>query len=232
VVCPRVQRKDAMSEVAEAGSNVASTWIDAPIASNRGDSHAFAFGTKRYSYQDVAALMNRAANMLRAAGVEPGARLLLLLPGSPAMVASLLGAIKAGVVPIVGLPSGDAEQVQQCVQATSPAAAVVHQDWLAASGDALAGVPDQSLIVVGNEVQRGKSFVEDIRSQSSWFPPQQVSGSTPALGIWSGSSLREFTHAQLAQLVQSDTPEGEAAGVAPLIAMLRAFAKGEQAILP
>jgi len=51
--------------VAELTPNVAATLIDALIASNRGDRHAFAFARKTYSYQDVAALMNRTGNMVR-----------------------------------------------------------------------------------------------------------------------------------------------------------------------
>jgi len=94
------------ANVADATPNVTATLIDALIASNRGDRHAFEFARKTYSYQDVAALMNRSGNMVRKLGVTAEDRVLLLVPESPAFVASLLGVMKAGAVPIVGAPIG------------------------------------------------------------------------------------------------------------------------------
>lgn len=224
-----------MNEAAEATSNVASTWIDALIASSRGDHHAFAYGEKRYSYQDVAALMNRTANMLRGLGLQPGARVLLLIPGSPALVASLLGSIKSGAVPIVGVSLADPEAVQRCVDATSPSVAVVHQSCLLASASALAGLAArEAVIVVGNDTQGHKSFVDEIRTQSSWSPPEPVGKDAPALGLWAGSSLQVMSHAELLGLVAG--PEAgqhpHTEGIRPLTEMLRAFAKGETAKLP
>jgi acyl-coenzyme A synthetase/AMP-(fatty) acid ligase len=224
-----------MNEAAEATLNVASAWIDALIASNRGDHHAFAYGEKRYSYQDVAALMNRTANMLRELGMQPGARVLLLIPGSPALVASLLGSIKSGAVPIVGVPLDDSEAVQRCVDATSPAAAVVHQGCLLASASALAGLAArEAVIVVGNDTRGHKSFVDEIRTKSSWSAPEPVGKDAPALGIWAGSSMQVMSHAELRAMVagrdagQHQHPEG----IRPLTEMLRAFSKGEAATLP
>ena len=200
-----------MNETAEVTTNVASAWIDALIATNQGDHHAFAYGEKRYSYQDVAALMNRTANMLRALGLQPGARVLLLIPGSPALVASLLGSMKSGAVPIVGVPLDDPESVKRCVDATSPSAAVVHQDCLSASASALAGLPaKEAVIVVGKDTQGRKSFIDEIRSQSSWSSPEPVGKDAPAIAIWAGSSLHAMSHASSwpwsQAMTQANTP--------------------------
>ena len=109
-----------MAEVADHVPNVASTLIDTLIASNRGDRHAFSYNDKRYSYQDVAALMNRTGNLLHGLGLEAGSRVLLLLPASPARVAGMLGAIKAGMVPVLGAP---AQALEHCIAIVKPAAA-------------------------------------------------------------------------------------------------------------
>lgn len=212
-------------------SNVASTLIDALIASNRGDRHAFAFGAKRYSYQDVAALMNRAGNMLKAIEIPSGAKVLLLLPGSPALVASLLGAMKAGAVPIVGAPVDDTAALERCVIAAQPAAAIVHQSVLGSAEAALSSLPADSIIVVGNDVQGHKSFVEAIRGQSSWLSATPLDSNAPALAIWSGTSLRIVSHGELAALVegQGNGLDGESARV---LAMLRSFSNGDEAELP
>jgi acyl-coenzyme A synthetase/AMP-(fatty) acid ligase len=212
--------------------NVAGTLIDTLIASNRGDRNAFAFGEKRYSYQDVAALMNRAANMLRGMGVRPGERVLVLLPGSPALVASLLGAVKSGAVPVLGAPADDGGALQRCAAASTPAAAVVHQSCLASAADALAALAADTVIVVGNDVQGHKSFVDSIRGQSSWFAAEPIDGDAPAIAVWSGSSLRTISHAQLAAMLDGEGATDAEAGIASTVAMLRAFSHGEVATLP
>jgi acyl-coenzyme A synthetase/AMP-(fatty) acid ligase len=224
-----------MNETAASTANVASAWIDALIASNRGDRHAFAYAEKRYSYQDVAALMNRAANMLRGIGLQPGARVLLLIPGSPALVASLLGSMKSGVVPIVGVPLDDPESARRCVAAASPAAAVVHQDCLSASAGALAGLATkEAVIVVGKDTGGHKSFIDEIRGQSSWSSPEPVGSDAPAIGIWAGSTLHVLSHAELSALIAGPGAgqDPRADSIRPLMEMLRTFSRGETAALP
>ena len=129
-----------MAEVADHVPNVASTLIDTLIASNRGDRHAFSYNDKRYSYQDVAALMNRTGNLLHGLGVEAGSRVLLLLPASPARVAGMLGAIKAGMVPVLGAP---AQALEHCIAIVKPAAAIVHEKYLQEAEAALAALPSR-----------------------------------------------------------------------------------------
>ena len=223
-----------MTSVAEATTNVASTLIDALIASNRGDRHAFAFGQKRYSYQDVAALMNRTGNMLKTKNVSAGKSVLILLPGSPAFVASVLGAIKAGAVPVVGGTRMDANALQVCLDATKPSAVIVHQDLLAAMAGSLSGVPVESVIVVGNDAQGHTSFLEAIRSQSSWLSAETVGGDARAIGWWTSQTLRTLSHAQLAAVVEADLPASDAKDevIAASTAMLRAFSRGAEATLP
>lgn len=224
-----------MTEVAGTPPNVASAWIDGLIASNRGNQLAFVYAQKRYSYTDVAALMNRAGNLFQSMRLAPGAPVLVLLPGSPAMVATLLGAMKAGAMPIVGAPREDAEALRRCVTACSPAAAVVHENDLPAAGPALAGIPQERVVVVGTTVPAGyRSFVDAIRSLSSWLAAGATAEDAPALSRWDGTSLRTASHAQLAAEIESAT-RGEpllSGDAQAMGAMLRAFAAGDEATLP
>ena len=222
-----------MTQVAEATINVASTLIDALIASNRGDHHAFAYGEKRYSYQDVAALMNRTGNMIRAMGVRPGAKVLLMVPNSPALIASLLGAIKAGAVPILGVPPSDADALKLCIGVTTPSAVVIHQTYLASAESALSALPAESVVVVGNDVQGRKSFIDAIRAESSWCSAERVGGDSPAIGLWSGSTLRLIGHAELAEIVAGagGVDEDSESDGARLVTMLRSLSKGEETVL-
>jgi len=220
--------------VAELTPNVAATLIDALIASNRGDRHAFAFARKTYSYQDVAALMNRTGNMVRSLGVDKGAHVLLLLPESPAFVASLLGVIKAGAVPVVGVRVHDAEALEHCFATVAPVAAIVHQTQLERAEKALAALPAEAVVVVGSEAHGHKSFVDEVRAQPSWLLAEPVSENAPALCIWTGSALATMSHGEVATFINGTGQLGDAASSQEMVklgAMLRAFAKGEEATL-
>jgi len=213
-----------ISPVDDATTNVASSLIDALIASSRGDRHAFAYGEKRYSYQDVAALMNRAGNMLKAMNVQAGAHVLILVPSSPAFVATLLGAMKFGAVPVVVNGEVGATGLMECVAAVKPAVVVIHQNFLASLSGALAGLPAKSIIVVGADDGSHTSFVEAIRSQASWLSAEPVDGNAVALGWWTAPTERTLSHAQLATMLEGD---GGDEAIEPTLTILRDFAKGE-----
>ena len=224
-----------MNQPADIGANVASVLIDTLIASNQGDHQAFSYNDKRYSYQDVAALMNRAGSMVKALGVETGAAVLLLLPASPAWIASLLGSIKAGAVPLLGAPI-DSGALEQCVATARPAAAVVHEARLSGAERALAAIPRDAVVVVGSDARGYKSFVDELRVQPSWFAAQPISGNAPALAIWTGSGVRQLSHDDVASFVHGNgQPLGDGDGTSAEIstagAMLRAFSRGESAKL-
>jgi len=216
--------------------NVASRLIDTLIAGNRGDHEAFSYNGKRYSYQDVAALMNRAGNLVLSLGVRPGERVLLLLPASPAFVASVLGVMKAGAVPIIDVP-GDAAEFARCIEAAKPSAAIVHENRLPAAEEMLDTLLKDRTVVVGADVHRHRSFVDELRSQSSWLPPHGVEAEAPALAAWTPAGLDSMSHAELGLRVDRgrDAGAGEASNAGSekvsLLATLRAFSAGEEAAL-
>jgi len=80
--------------------NLTSYFVDRHIAEGRGSRTAIVYEGARYSYAEVAALVNQAGNALRRAGVERGDRVLIVLPDSPEFVAAYFGAIKIGAVPV------------------------------------------------------------------------------------------------------------------------------------
>jgi acyl-coenzyme A synthetase/AMP-(fatty) acid ligase len=220
-----------MSAVPDATPNIAAALIDTLIAANRGDSRAFEYAGRTYSYQDVAALMNRTANMLRALGIATGARVLLLLPESPAFVASLLGAMKAGAVPVL-CPEDDADDLARCIDASAPAAAIVHESRLAASEPALARISRDAIVVVGSDTHGYKGFVDSVRMQPSWLASERIAPDAPALGVWNGSSVEIMSHAGVGRFVNEAAFAGETvAEAARVAAMLRAFATGQTVAL-
>src|SRR5580693_4186527 len=80
--------------------NMASYFVDRHVAEGRGGRTAVVCEGRRYSYAEIAAMINQAGNTLRRAGVEPGDRVLIVLPDSPEFVAAYFGAIKIGAVAV------------------------------------------------------------------------------------------------------------------------------------
>jgi benzoate-CoA ligase len=80
--------------------NLAQYFVDRHVAEGRGSQIAIVYEGRRYSYSEIAALVNQAANGLRRAGVQPGDRVLIVLPDSPEFVAAYFGAMKIGAVAV------------------------------------------------------------------------------------------------------------------------------------
>lgn len=80
--------------------NLASYFVDRHVAEGRGHRMAVIHEGRRYTYAEIAALVNQAGNALRRAGVEPGDRVLIVLPDSPEFVAAYFGAMKIGAVAV------------------------------------------------------------------------------------------------------------------------------------
>jgi len=99
---------------------------------------ALVCGEQELSYAGLAADVGRAANALRALGVQPGERVLLLLRDSPAFASAWLGALHAGAVAI-GLNSKLAEDDYRHIAADSGARLLVADEGLLPVLGTLAG---------------------------------------------------------------------------------------------
>lgn len=169
--------------------------------------------------------------MLLGLGVRPGARVLLLIPESPAFVASLLGAIKAGAVPIVGARA-EGDDIDRCIGATTPAAAIVHESRLPVAEAALARIGPDAIVVVGPDAHGYTAFVDAVRVQPSWLASESIAPEAPALGIWNGRLLELMSHADVGRFVGDAAFAGDGvAEAARVAAMLRAFASGDAVTL-
>src|SRR5260370_23385921 len=79
--------------------NIAEHFVDAPAALHP-EPPAIVGEPREVSYGELAALANRAGNALRAQGVSPGERVLIVLPDSAEFVAAFFGAAKIGAVAV------------------------------------------------------------------------------------------------------------------------------------
>jgi benzoate-CoA ligase family protein len=80
--------------------NIARRLLDANLLAGRGNKLALSCEGHRMTYAEVNRAVNCTGNTLQALGVEMENRVVLILPDSPAFVASFLGAIKIGAVPV------------------------------------------------------------------------------------------------------------------------------------
>lgn len=70
------------------------------LEQGRGNRIAIYYGDERITYQELHELTNRVGNALAGLGLEPEQRVILLLPDGPEFVATFLGAMKIGAVPV------------------------------------------------------------------------------------------------------------------------------------
>jgi benzoate-CoA ligase len=80
--------------------NAAEYFVDRNVAEGRGDQAAILYEDQIFSYDQLLANVNRAANALVKLGVGLEDRVMLLLRDTPEMIFCFYGAIKAGAVPI------------------------------------------------------------------------------------------------------------------------------------
>jgi benzoate-CoA ligase family protein len=87
----------------------------------------------RYTYADVAAAVNRAANVLRAWGCQPGDRVLIILPDSVEFIAAFFGAAKTGAIAVPVNSMARASDYSYYLQDSGARFAIVHHSVVAQS---------------------------------------------------------------------------------------------------
>jgi benzoate-CoA ligase len=80
--------------------NIASHLSDRPVSQGRKDKIAIYFEDKILTYQEINELANKTGNAIKSLGVRMEERIMLLLPDCPVFIASFLGAVKIGAVPV------------------------------------------------------------------------------------------------------------------------------------
>ena len=163
--------------------------IDRCISDNKGDQLAIRYRDKRYSYNDLAALMNRAGNMLKRFNIGVGDQILIAVSMSPSLVASVLGAMKVGATSLV-VPGSISQQTMAKVSANGKAKLlIVDTGRLSAFGDI--GVKH---LVVGEVGEGQQSFLQEMRASASSLSRAPETAGTPALGIVDVDEIVWFSH--------------------------------------
>jgi acyl-coenzyme A synthetase/AMP-(fatty) acid ligase len=188
--------------------NVASRFIDAHVQANLGQRRALEWADKHYSYYDLAALANRAGNLLKSRGAGVGTRVLILMPESPGYVGSLIGAMKIGAVAVLSAADAGAKL------------AIVHSGLL---GKLKSPLAKEDVLLAGEGRDGYPSFAELMRAQASSLAAAELPPEAPVLAL----ENRQVSQREL----DAALGDAKAAGLGRVGEVLRALAKAGTARL-
>ncbi|MGB5131218.1 MAG: AMP-binding protein, partial [Steroidobacteraceae bacterium] len=104
--------------------NCATALLDDAITEGHGDRPAILTDAGCISYRELLARANRIANVLQAAGIVPGNRVLLRGYNSPELYACWLAVIKAGAIAVTTMPMLRAPELTAIINKARPAIAL------------------------------------------------------------------------------------------------------------
>ena len=127
-----------------------------------GDAVALVDGRRRATYRELNALADRIATLLRTAGVERHARVILALDNCLELAAAYFGVLKAGAVAVPLPGGGKSDRLARAILDCSPSAAIVDGPTAAAAiaTHALESVP---VVFVHGRPPAGTAFGEGVR---------------------------------------------------------------------
>lgn len=146
---------------------------------------AILYDGRTLTYTDVAAQANRAGNGLRALGVAPGDRVLLLLPDSPEFVAAWFGAIKIGAVAVPTNTALHTKDYAHFLQDAEPRVVIFHSSLYAQLQPLLGG---RLAIVTGDPVGGCISWNEWHGEYPAVLDPFSSTETDPAFWLWTSGS--------------------------------------------
>jgi len=111
--------------------NCATVLLDDAVAEGNGDRPAILTDGGSISYRELLGRANRIANVLQAAGVEPGNRVLLRGYNGPELYAAWLAVMKAGAIAVTTMPMLRAPELSAICGKAKPAFALLDHRLLA-----------------------------------------------------------------------------------------------------
>jgi benzoate-CoA ligase len=147
--------------------NAAHDLIERNLAVGRGAKIAYIDDAGRYSYDALAARVNRSANALSDLGLAQEARVMLCLLDTIDYPAAFLGAIKAGLVPIATNTMMTAKDYEFILADSQARALVVAEPLLATFAPFLDRLPALRHVVVAGAAAHGHRRLADILAPAS-----------------------------------------------------------------
>ena len=169
--------------------NAAHDLIERNLRAGRGAKVAYIDDHGRYTYGNLAELVDRCANALMNLGMQPEQRVLLCLQDTIDFPTAFLGAIKAGIVPVAVNTLLKSADYQYLLQDSRARALIVSTPLLPLFAPHINGMPHLKHVIVsrgdGGEFH---SFETLLARSSASFEPAATSCDDPCFWLYSSGS--------------------------------------------
>jgi benzoate-CoA ligase len=177
------------SDVLPADFNVATWFVDRPVAEGKSAAAAFHYEDRVLTYGDVQELANRTGNALRDLGVEMEHRVLMICLDTPEFLGAFWGAIKIGAVPVPVNTLLRAADFRYVLEDSRARVAVVSAPLLAEAAPALQGSPNlRHVLVAGGAAGSHLSFEDRVGRASRTLEAEPTSRDDVAFWLYSSGS--------------------------------------------
>src|SRR5579884_76790 len=169
--------------------NMATVLVDRHLEEGRGERVAVYYQDQQLTYRQLAALVNQTGNALRALGVGLEDRVVLLLPDAPEFLATFLGAMKIGAVPVPINTLAPAQDLAYYLNDSRAKAVVLSPDCLErveAIRPTLRYL--RHVVLVGEPQPNTHSFAELVASQSTVLDAAPTSKDDAAYWLYSSGT--------------------------------------------
>lgn len=169
--------------------NLADWLLDQRLREGAGGRVALRLDEREVTYEEVAALSRRFANVLAGLGLRPEERVFLALPDGADFVGALFGVLRAGAVVVMVNPELPPEAVAALVDYLRPRFAVIDGRLAHTYAAALGACAERTaLVTVGERAPGCASFEELARSVADDFPTVATHRDDPAVLLFSGGT--------------------------------------------
>ena len=198
--------------------NAVEHFLGTPALQRHGARAALICGAQTLSYAELATEVARAANALRALGVLPGDRVLLLMRDTPEFAAAWLGAVHAGAV-AVALNTKLSEAEYRHIRADSGARLAIVEDVFAWARPDLTAehASEGSLVIAGASAGPSLSWRGALARSVPQATPYAARAEDPAFWLYSSGTTgkpKGIVHAHRS-LLPAGQAQREVVGLAP-----------------
>ncbi len=175
--------------------NAAHDLLERNLRAGRSDKLVFIDDQGTYTYGELAARVNRAANALIALGLQPEDRIMIALHDSIDFPSVFLGAIKAGIIPIATNTFLSTQDYRHMLEDSRARALIVSALLLPTLAPALAEIPPLKHVVVsgasGSEAVNGRVprvLAALLAASSADFEPAATTADDACFWLYSSGS--------------------------------------------
>jgi len=156
---------------------------------SRADNRALIGDAGVWTYRELAAEACRVGNALLAHGAEPGDRVLMVLDDVPAYPAAVMGAMRAGLVPVLVNILSPPDLMRYFLEDSEARAVIVSPEYgRHFAADALAGTHCRAVIVAGEHAETGQHGWEAVRGAAEALDEAPTTPEDMALWMYSSGS--------------------------------------------